>query len=991
MTIETNKRPDTELILNGLKDFQRATVEHVFDRLYGSPTPSHRYLVADEVGLGKTLVARGVIAKTIDHLWDKEQRIDIVYVCSNSDIARQNINRMNVIGGNEFKFASRITMLPLLRNDSKKQTLDNFDDQRVNFVSFTPGTSFELHGSGGVARERALLFWMLRDAWDLNEKLSSRPFEGNSGRQGFQYELNFVDPAGGRVSIHSGMQSDFIAAVNKEPQYRITYEELLKQFPPRKEEIPDVLRSECLAWIGSLRQLLAETCLHWLEPDLIILDEFQRFKHLMNGKGEKATPAAELAEHLFSFQRNGNAARVMLLSATPYKMYTTSEETETDDHYGDFRLTLNFLISDLDQREEFERLLSQYREELFRIRDHGFDGLLEVKCKLEDLLRTVMVRTERLAIHAERNGMLVPIEMPGLTLEATDVRHYLGLQRIAKHLSHGDMLEYWKSAPYLLNFMEHYDIKRKLEKQIKEQVDAALAKAVRPLLLLDGMLNRDTIESYGKLDPGNAKMRALATDTIGREAWRLLWIPPSMPYYNGSGPYSDPELELGRYTKRLVFSCWKVVPKAIASMLSYEAERQMMRQFRKKAKNTDEARDKRRPLLQFRAPKGQPSAMSALGILYPCRTMATRFDPLKLLKSPLATEADAITVAKQAVTELLSPILATHRNDSEVVDQRWYWVAPLLMDLHHFAEETEAWLQQANLAAIWAGTSNDDQEDIAGGWIQHIENFRSIAENSSDLGQPPDDLCVVLGKMALASPGVVALRSFGRVIGNASSDPKEPINLCNYAAAIAHSFVTLFNHPEVMYLLRGSQREVRYWESVLDYAISGNLQAMSDEYFHILVESLGVRGKSQVEFASQITKEFSEALLLGAGYSQADMFSTTPRRVVSEKPLRMPNRFAMRFGVRERDDTEETTRPAQLQSAFNSPFWPFVLASTSVGQEGLDFHPYCHAVVHWNLPSNPVDLEQREGRVHRYKGHALRKNIASAFSDSAISSCQPDP
>jgi hypothetical protein len=29
-----------------------------------------------------------------------------------------------------------------------------------------------------------------------------------------------------------------------------------------------------------------------------------------------------------------------------------------------------------------------------------------------------------------------------------------------------------------------------------------------------------------------------------------------------------------------------------------------------------------------------------------------------------------------------------------------------------------------------------------------------------------------------------------------------------------------------------------------------------------------------------------------------------------------------------------------------------------------------------NLPSNPIDLEQREGRVHRYKGYAVRKNIA---------------
>ena len=86
--------------------------------------------------------------------------------------------------------------------------------------------------------------------------------------------------------------------------------------------------------------------------------------------------------------------------------------------------------------------------------------------------------------------------------------------------------------------------------------------------------------------------------------------------------------------------------------------------------------------------------------------------------------------------------------------------------------------------------------------------------------------------------------------------------------------------------------------------------------------------------------------------------------------------FALRFGDQKTETGEEVTRASQVRDAFNSPFWPFVLATTSVGQEGLDFHLYCHAVVHWNLPSNPVDLEQREGRVHRYKGHAVRKNLA---------------
>jgi hypothetical protein len=31
-----------------------------------------------------------------------------------------------------------------------------------------------------------------------------------------------------------------------------------------------------------------------------------------------------------------------------------------------------------------------------------------------------------------------------------------------------------------------------------------------------------------------------------------------------------------------------------------------------------------------------------------------------------------------------------------------------------------------------------------------------------------------------------------------------------------------------------------------------------------------------------------------------------------------------------------------------------------------------------------VDLEQREGRVHRYKGHAVRKNVAQVFGAEAL-------
>jgi hypothetical protein len=105
----------------------------------------------------------------------------------------------------------------------------------------------------------------------------------------------------------------------------------------------------------------------------------------------------------------------------------------------------------------------------------------------------------------------------------------------------------------------------------------------------------------------------------------------------------------------------------------------------------------------------------------------------------------------------------------------------------------------------------------------------------------------------------------------------------------------------------------------------------------------------------------------------------------------MRTRFAARLVEEVPEAGDERTRLDQVRKGFNSPFWPFVLATTSVGQEGLDFHLYCHAVAHWNLPSNPVDLEQREGRIHRYKGHAVRKNVARQNADAACVPMGNDP
>jgi hypothetical protein len=178
-------------------------------------------------------------------------------------------------------------------------------------------------------------------------------------------------------------------------------------------------------------------------------------------------------------------------------------------------------------------------------------------------------------------------------------------------------------------------------------------------------------------------------------------------------------------------------------------------------------------------------------------------------------------------------------------------------------------------------------------------------------------------------------------------------------------------------MIRGQNGAEPYWRRVLDYSLSGCIQAVLDEYVHVLRESLGDAQAEPEKLVSDIGQAVSAALevrIANPGVDWIKVDDSGTRLEFDNQRLRA--KFAMRFGD-ERDETGKmVSRADQVRSAFNSPFWPFVLITTSVGQEGLDFHTYCHAVVHWNLPANPVDLEQREGRVHRYKGHAVRRNVA---------------
>lgn len=958
-----------------LKDFQQATVDHVFRRLYEDPDPATRFLIADEVGLGKTLCARGLIARAIERLQrEGVSRIDVVYVCSNVDIARQNVARLNPTHHRDFHLAGRITLLPLHLHDLARNP--------VNFVSFTPGTSLDLRSTAGTVEERSVLYWLLRRAWGANV------VNGVGARRLLAVDAavetldNWIGWTRGRLdadlvaAFTRRLESDQACAVEDgRPSLRDRFDELRRRLAqersPRQGD-----RHERRRLIGDLRNLLASVCVHALEPDLIILDEFQRFKHLL----DRNNPAGELAQQLFQYR----GARVVLLSATPYKMYTVAEDS-SDDHYADFIATMEFLLG-AEGAQGFRGELRDYREALVTSRENGMAAARERKQALEAKLRRVMVRTERLASTPDRNGMLVERSCDPLPIGSPDLRSYVALDRLSRRLGAGDVLEYWKSTPYLLNFMEDYRLSRALESAGEDDV----LRRETARMIRDGAhtISWEAFEDYRALDAGNPRMRSLFRDAIECGAWRLLWIPPSLPYYEPEPPYDDPKL--ARFTKRLVFSSWAVVPKAIASLVSYEAERRAMVGRRRRPRNTPEERERIRPLLRFARSRGRLAGMPALALLYPSPALAELADPLAIAgelsgEGSPAKRAAVVEIARERVARALEPVIQA-RAEGGGPDDRWYWAAPFLLDHLREPRAQDEWIGRQEVAGAWFGDSGDASERSS--LAEHVAAARDLvvgAARVEPLGRPPEDMEEVVAHLALAAPGVAALRALSRVSGGRYA--LWSVRHRDAAARVAWGLRSLFNTPEAMMLIRSRGRGA-YWRRTLGHALAGNLQSVLDEYTHVLVEWLGLTDREPEAIARGVAGAMYDALSLRrVGYVARDPSSRTTDGRLARRL--MPGRFALRFSDERGDDGQAVNRRASVHGAFNSPFWPFVLATTSVGQEGLDFHLYSHAVVHWNLPANPVDLEQREGRVHRYKGHAIRKNVAAACRSAAFTGADP--
>ena len=537
--------------MESLKDFQCATVERV-DELFRNG--QNRVLVADEVGMGKTLIARGVISKTsIIQCEADDDLFKIVYICSNQVIAKQNIQKLDVfnICQDESADDSRLSMQHLKIAEQEYLTKENGDFAQL--IPLTPNTSFVVKRGGGTRHERALMFCVLRRVDKLKDYIKdiSRFMSQRVGRW-YDHVENYEAKVQRLENANTGYPQKVIDKILEMDSENHVLDSLINHVIEIRNRVEPT--ESDTAVLGQLRSMFAEISIGMLQPDLVIMDEFQRFKYLLDSDSEE-TENGMLAKKFFETPK----LKVLLLSATPYKLYSTMEEIEEadnpDDYYREFLQVMEFLTNDAQRMKVFSEVWTNYSVALKEL-IQGDNAVLVLKDRAETEMYNLMCRTERISVmdtgdYIDDRSVKTPI-----CITEGDIHTYLDMGRMLRDIGEERSLlvDYAKSCPYLMSYMNHYKVKERAEKHFKSNVeDLPLAKGKYL------WIKRSSLEHYGELPANNARLEELKRQIFNNRSELYMWVPPSNPYYALEGVYKDSK----GFSKILVFSAWEMVPKMI--------------------------------------------------------------------------------------------------------------------------------------------------------------------------------------------------------------------------------------------------------------------------------------------------------------------------------------------------------------------------------------------------------------------------------------------
>lgn len=877
-----------------LKDFQKATVEHIVN-IFKSKK-QRRVLLSDEVGLGKTIVSKGVIQAVGElsdeyGIWD-DNTYRVVYICSNANIVKQNTENLGIEDVMNID-ESRLSMQHFIVAKKVKELQKSKKSKPRILIPLTPGTSFNLQTSAGNMNERALMFAILSHLDDFKDHKTALKNRLNIyGANGDNW-TDIIDKYEKDIkeNVCTGYRENISKEVVNDDCYQEAKDLLLKAIALNDYNTTNKA-------ITLFRIIFCKISMKELNPDLVIMDEFQRFSSLLDLEGN-----SEEAMLTRTFFGKEDGPFILLVSATPYKPFTTLEElneNKIDEQYQDFNKLADFLF---DGKEDivFQQVWHDYSKELCHISSDNLDILIAKKNIAEDTMYEAMSRTERYRNSSQDDTYL--------KISTGDIASYCQMQEVlgeCNKMSEGRFgvktlpMEYAKSSPYLLSFMDKYKLKEKLAKAYTEHPWKIKQKQ-------QYLIKKKNINTYERIPSCNAKLDKLSNILFGEKGEKhgeqLFWIPASHPYYKI--PASNVFAKNQDFSKVLVFSAWEMVPRMIACMISYAIEQKSISHAFPSATYTNTKENSEKDALDKQ--EGEKAGTGRLR-RESLELVTCCSDFLKDAYNPKAYLGNDLKEIKAGIKE-------NFKNTSRFTLVEQPTTAKFLLE------------------AIKLLDSNTEEKIL-------------ISEDGLD----------TLVNMAIGSPGIC----FYRLLGNKDLAQEAATKICN----------NIFNrryNAAVIDILYNKKSVQTYFKQVTDYCVMGNLQAVLDEFAYMIDERSN--GERNVEM---IQKRMIESFI-DRNYQEIDTTESFGKE--KKKKWRIRTHYAMPYGNIRMTD-QATNRANDVRLAFNSPFRPFVLASTSVGQEGLDFHWYCRKIMHWNISSNPQDMEQREGRIDRYKSLFVRRNVA---------------
>lgn len=949
------------------RGFQERTVKHVAKQLRD---PGTRFLVADEAGLGKTVIARDVIKSL---LAGTRRRFLVLYLCSNADIAKQNKSRLlDGLNTAIVPLASRLTLLPIERGQGDSPGLD--------LIALTAGTSLDFRSGRGSARERRLIHSLLiqlkfRRAHSYSAARLLAPMAHDEPPDWLRRVRapGVSDRAGEWLSgagVKEGLQKQW-------NDLRGEFTELLRltKRRPKLENWTKEDKKRASQLVGKLREGLAHVVIDTLNPELIIMDEFQNFADLLLKENAGEALAHKLLER---------KSRLLLLSATPYRAYTSDFSFKNEKHSEQFEAVIKFLYKDV---AVVDRLRTLFRSHHAALEDGALkgdkarqDAALRAKNEIQDILCRVISRTERHDVEGaeqslvkdtgpepwmESRDRVLSEPLAGLDPEPQDLRARRWLEEITAPEFRHFCPAVSKDIPFPFNFMapDAYKFIHGLKRK-GGVVPCGVKEEERKGFLLE---SHDLSSVDFRKEAASGKLRSLLNLLANSQWGKHLWIPPSKAYYrtlSDAGSEHFPR-------KFLVFSRWKALPHALSIITS---------QFAEGIWGKGALENPFRFVYPSRRADPKITHVSTLLLFHPSHALASLVDPLEE-----AGEASTLADLRRRVRARLLKELGHVRvtigkrragESSEVFQALWRLESDEFRSLYQ-----ETTRRRGNYLPA------TEDGDWPGGIIRYVRGVANKHPHGNAYLRISEEELDSLVLLAIGGPGVCLMRSmlrFGAFKSGINHRESADVRLLGRILRVSHGNLRrFFNSPAVGATVRSglsaSGRPREAWAQVLSYSVERHWQAVLDEFCSCLSEEVSAR--SAANRALAILESLEVRFRVPLGRPQFRVY----REGAPEKKADTRRHIAQAFGDEKASGKERSANAGgdllrdHVRQAFNSPFWPFVLVTTSVGQEGLDFHRYCRDVVHWNLPARAPAFEQREGRLQRYLSLAVRQAISEDF------------